>query len=531
MRTPTADPNPELLDQVGSHRHTTSRTRLAALSRTVTGRHRGAAAAISVLLAAAYGVILGITLPRGPVTTGQALTTMVLCVLVGLVAAFVIGSRWALLSAPLVFAAAFELVRVGASGPTVDGVRLTSTYGVMAFVVGRGFLALLTLAPMVLGAVLGAGAARAANAASKPHGWSRWAAHLRRALTVTTVLALVGFGALLARPARTDPILGTDGQPLQGSVAELTSVEIDGHELGLMIRGQDTGNPVLLFLAGGPGGSEVGAMRRHAEGLEEDFVVATFDQRGTGRSHDELEPTDTLTLDRAVADVIDVTNYLRERFQQERVYLVGQSWGSTLGVLAVQAEPSLYEAFVGTGQMVSQRETDRIFYDDTLAWAQREGDQDLVDRLTDIGPPPYDEVADYETALSYEHEVYTYDHSANSEGEGGFSENLFVEEYTLLEQVHNLGAFLDVFSVLYPQLQEIDFRVDATELDVPVYLVQGGHEARGRSVLAEEWFGLLQAPHKELVVLDTSGHRPIFEQPEEFHEVMVRVLSDGPDQS
>ncbi|UMG93285.1 alpha/beta hydrolase [Nocardioides sp. TF02-7] len=482
---------------------------------------------IAVLLAAAYGAAVGVTLPRGPVTTGGALTTLVVSVAVGLVAGYLTRTRWAMLIAPLVFAAAFELVRAGASGPTVDGIRLTSTYGALAFVVGRGFLALMTLAPIALGAVMGAGAARAPRTTPTSHGWSRSALYLRRAITATLAVALVAFGALLARPAQTEPILGVDGEPLPDSVAELTSVEIDGHDLGLMIRGHDVDNPVLLFLAGGPGGSELGAMRRHAEGLEEDFVVATFDQRGTGRSHGELEPTDTLTLDRAVADVIEVAHHLRDRFDQEQIYLVGQSWGATLGVLAVQADPALFEAFVGVGQMVSQRETDRIFYQDTLAWAQREGDQDLVDQLTEIGPPPYDDVADYEIALSHEHQVYSYDHSANAEGQGGFSENLFVEEYTLLEQVHALGAFLDVFATLYPQLQDIDFRVDAVELDVPVYLVQGRHEARGRSELAEEWFGMLQAPHKELIVLDTSGHRPIFEQPDEFHDVMVNdVLPD-----
>ena len=204
--------------------------------------------------------------------------------------------------------------------------------------------------------------------------------------------------------------------------------------------------PVLLFLAGGPGGTEMGAMRRHGQALEQDFVVATFDQRGAGKSYDNLAPTSTLMLGRAVRDTIEVTNYLRERFDQDKIYVVGNSWGSILGVLAAQQHPELYRAFVGTGQMVSPRETDRVFYEDTLAWARRTGDTGLVPKLTASGPPPYTNILDYEPALSHEHEVYPYDHSRNSEGAGGFSENLFVEEYGLLEQVHDLGAFLDVFT-------------------------------------------------------------------------------------
>ena len=234
-----------------------------------------------------------------------------------------------------------------------------------------------------------------------------------------------------------------------------------------MIRGHSVQNPVLLFLAGGPGGSEMGAMRNHLPGLEQRFTVVTWDQRGTGRSYDELDPSGTYTLASAVDDTIAVTNHLRDRFGQDRIYLLGQSWGSTLGVLAVQQHPELYGAFIGTGQMVSQLATDTIFYNDTLDWARTTGDTDLAADLVHIGPPPYDRMLDYETALSSEHEVYPYDHAANSEGEGGFSENFFVPEYSLIDQVHLLGAFMDTFSVLYPQLQDIDFRRTATDFDDP----------------------------------------------------------------
>ncbi len=176
---------------------------------------------------------------------------------------------------------------------------------------------------------------------------------------------VIGITLLVARPASTAPITGADGQPVQGSIAELTSIDVNGHELGLMIRGHDTDNPVLLFLAGGPGGSELGAMRNHLAALEENFTVATLDQRGTGSSYPALDPADTYTLESAIDDTVATTNYLRERFTTERVVLVGQSWGTILGVLTVRQEPGLYSAFVGVGQMVSPVETDRIFYTDT----------------------------------------------------------------------------------------------------------------------------------------------------------------------
>jgi pimeloyl-ACP methyl ester carboxylesterase len=474
--------------------------------------------------AALYGLFAGWWTPRGPITTSEALTTIVLSLLVGALAGLVSRSRWAMLLAPVMFVAMFELVRVIVVGPTVDAIHPGSFYGLVALAVGRGFHGLVALLPMAYGAALGAAIARRMSGATVARVRRRFGTYARRSASVLVAVGLVALVAAIARPARTDPILGPDGKPLPGSVAELTRVEIGGHDLSMMIRSHSVENPVLLYLAGGPGGTELGAMRRHLQSLEQDFVVVTFDQRGAGKSYDQLEPVSTMTLDNAIRDVLEVTRYLRDRFDEERIYLVGQSWGSTLGVLALQQEPDLYRAFVGVGQMVSQRETDLIFYEDTLAWARKTGDTGLADTLDGNGPPPYASILDYEPALSHEMDLYPYDHIRNSEGEGQMSENLFVEEYSLIDQVHALGAFMDVFTILYPQLQEIDFRVDVPRLDVPVYLVEGGHEAPGRADLAREWFAKLKAPSKQMVVFDTSGHRPLFEQPDLFQEVMTKTV-------
>ncbi len=275
------------------------------------------------------------------------------------------------------------------------------------------------------------------------------------------VLAVVATAITVLIPARTEPIRGADGTVVPGSVAELTRVSVTGGELKLLIRGTSDTNPVLLFLAGGPGGSEFGAMRRHGEALEDDFVVATLDQRGVGSSYDQLEPLATHTLANAVTDVIEVTEYLRTRFGQRQVYLVGQSWGSFLGVLAAQERPDLFAAFVGVGQMVDVAETDRIFYDDTLAWARARGNVEFVAQLEAAGPPPYSNLLDYPMVFAHEQQVYGYDHSANAEGAGQMMENLPVSEYSPLDTVNIVRGLLDTFSALYPQLQDQDLRQSA----------------------------------------------------------------------
>ena len=471
--------------------------------------------------AAAWGLVAGLLTPRGPLTSSEALWSIAISFGIGGTAGLVARSRWAILAAPAAFAAVFELVRAGTGGPTVDGIH-ASTYGLLAFVVGRGFHGLLSLVPMALGAAIGAGTARSVGQDAGAGG--RGVRYGRRVVAGVVGLALIALSIGLARPASTAPIVDANGDQVAGSIAELTSVESNGHDLPMMIRGHSIENPVLLFLAGGPGGSELGAMRNHLPQLEEYFTVVTWDQRGTGRAYDELDPGSALTLAGSIDDTIAVTNYLRERFGQDEIYLAGQSWGTVLGVLAVQDHPELYRAFIGSGQMVSPVATDRIFYEDTVAWAMTSGQTGLLDELVSIGPPPYDEMFPYETALAHEHDVYPYDHSLNAEGEGGFSENFIVSEYALIDQVHLLGAFMDTFAMLYPQIQEIDFRRTATEFETPMFFVQGANEARGRAEPFDEWYPMIEAPIKEMAVLETSGHRPLWEQPHEFVEFMVGTV-------
>lgn len=456
--------------------------------------------------------------PRGPVTSAQALVTMGVALVVGLVVGVLLPSRWLLLAGPILFTGMFELSRMHYVGASIDAPSFGSTLEIIGVAVDRLFPMVVTLLPLVAGTALGITlAVRAGHPNATPLGRWQWA------MTILGLLLLAALAFLMIRPATTAPILGDGWLPLEGSVAELTKVDINGQQQSLMIRGRSEDNPVLLYLAGGPGGTDLGAMRRDV-GLEQDFVVVTWDQRGTGRSYPALDPTETLTVAQMVDDTVAVTEYLADRFDEERIYLVGQSWGSGLGVLAAQARPDLYHAFVGVGQMVAFQDTDVMFWEDALAWAEDSGDTSLAARLRGNGPPPYSDIRMYGPVTSTEHQWNPYP---------GFDPNnempaiLFVPEYSLIDRINAFRGFFDVVTVLYPQLQEIDFRAEVSSLEIPYYMVLGEHEARGRVLPANEWFEMLDAPVKDRIVFEDSGHRANFDRPAEFAELMRRVASES----
>ena len=478
---------------------------------------------------AGAGLALGLVMPRGPMTSGQSLTALTLALGAGVLAGWISRSRWSALFAPLALAAAFELARLGTQGPSVGPIHLNDVYGIVVFIAGRGFDALVILLPMVVGALWGASLARggtpkADGAPTRSRTRSVVGLVLRRGTLGLATLAVAVLVAGLARPAGTDAITGADGKPLPGSIAELVSVPIGGHDQSIMLRGNNVEAPVMLFLEGGPGGTAVGSMRYSGQGLEEHFVVATWDQRGTGKSASALEPVATLTVAQAVSDTIEVSEYLRTRFGQSRVYLVGSSWGTILGVLTAQQRPDLFHAYVGTGQMVDPAETDKLMYAESLAYAARVGDSGFAERLQAIGSPPYTDMLNYPIALSANPDWDNYTPAADHDNRSNYPASLLVPEYTLTEQVRSMAAMMDTFALMYPQLQEVDFRRDVTRLDVPVYLVEAAHEAPGRAVLARQWYSALSAPSKHVIGFEHSGHNPNLDEPARFAALMADVV-------
>ena len=69
--------------------------------------------------------------------------------------------------------------------------------------------------------------------------------------------------------ATTPPITDAQGEVVPGSIATLETVQLGDSEQWVSIRGKDVNKPVLLFLAGGPGGSQLTTARHELGELED----------------------------------------------------------------------------------------------------------------------------------------------------------------------------------------------------------------------------------------------------------------------
>lgn len=475
------------------------------------------------------GLLAAIVMARGPVTAVQALDVLLLGAAVGFAAGVALRSRWAMVFAPVVHVAAFELARLGAEGPTVDRIGV-SGMALMALILGRGVHGLLGLLPMALGAAYGAAWARWLTGEAVPGGAAaRTARYVRRGVASAGSAAVLVLAVAVAWPASTSQILGADGDPLPGSITELTTVELGGVDQAVLLRGRSVDNPVLLVLHGGPGGSALGVAPVLLAELEEAFVVVGWDQPGAGKSYPLLEPTADMTVDRMLADTIELTDHLRARFDEERIYVLGESWGSTLGVLAVREHPERFHAFIGAGQMVDQLETDLRLYRQALAYVEDTGDTEMEAAVTAMGDPPYERISGSALDLSAHIDKlgtpYTAPAAYQQRGAGLGPMGVLAPEYGFMDKVNVLRGLFDSFAVFYPRVQgEVDLRVDAPSLEVPVYVIEGEHEHPARYDLAVEWLDALDAPSKQLFTLDSAGHPVAFERFDETQRILSTIV-------
>lgn len=339
-----------------------------------------------------------------------------------------------------------------------------------------------------------------------------------------TVIAMGGLFLFSGFSAHTPSILNEQGGGLKGSIAELTQVTLNDRKEWISIRGENAENPVLLFLAGGPGGTQMAAVRHELSELEQHFVVVNWDQPGSGKSYAAAK-TD-LDVNDYIQDGLALTSYLQERFGQEKIYLVGESWGSALAIFMAAEQPKSFHAIVGTGQMVDFLETELLDYDKAMEIATERGDRAKIDALTANGKPPY-YGADV-TWKSAEYLNYLSSYMAKNPAiqNGGYNtfRDIFSEEYSLMDKINYFRGVVTTFNYVYPQLYDVDLRRDYSQLEVPVYFFLGRHDVNAPTSLVEDYFSILEAPHKEIIWFEHSGHSPWINESNKFVQELLQMI-------
>ena len=333
---------------------------------------------------------------------------------------------------------------------------------------------------------------------------------------------------LLSR-GRPEPLLDENGRLLASSISEKVFTDINGVRQGMFIQSKDAANPVLLCLHGGL--PEYFLTERYPTGLENDFTVVWWEQRGAGLSYSPGIPPETMTLEQFIADTLSVTSYLLNRFDKEKIYLMAHSGGTFIGLQAAARTPELYYAYIGVAQTVHQLKSEVLAYEYMLGRFKETGASRMVRRLAaapvtmaDGTPDAYLAVRD---RAMHRLGVGTT-HDMKSVLSGIFWPSLRSPQYTLSEKIKMWrGKLSSGVSVLWDEMLATDLAERVTELALPAYFFHGIYDYTVSYQLAKDYFEGLEAPLKGFYSFGRSAHSPIFEEPEKARRIMREDVLTG----
>jgi proline iminopeptidase len=302
-------------------------------------------------------------------------------------------------------------------------------------------------------------------------------------------------------------------------VERLEAVQIGGVDQWISVRGIDRRNPILLYIHGGPGYVSMPTAWSQTRAWEDYFTVVHWDQRGAGKTYaaaaDRDAMIESLTYERMMEDAVEMVAWLRQEFGKERIFVLGQSWGSVLGVEIAQRHPEWLHAYIGVGQAADMLEGERRGWAWAMAQARAENNAAAVAALESIapyaanGPPSTDDLLIQRRWLGHYGGVVHRRVDASD-----FTRSARLSpDYTDADMATVWQANERSVQRLFPALWANADLSDVTSLDAPIILLSGRHDYNVNSEVGAEWLARLDAPHKRLVWFEHSAHEPTSEEP------------------
>ena len=310
-------------------------------------------------------------------------------------------------------------------------------------------------------------------------------------------------------------------------VERLEKVRIGGIDQWVSVRGTDRRNPVLLYVHGGPGYVSIPMSWWFSRGLEEYFTVVQWDQRGAGKTYlltDLAKVRSTLTTQRMISDVEEMAAWARHEFGKDKIFLLGHSYGSFLGLQFAQRHPEWLYAYIGVCQSIDGPENERRGWHFAMDAAHRAGNAEAERELEAIAsyatpghPVSIQDLYVQRKWVGYYGGVMAYrkDNSADADLAQ------LLPDYSDAEIGHIWDGNKFSTPYLLPDLVATDLsRID--KLAIPLLLIEGRHDMNVNSEIAATWFDRVKAPEKHLIWFEDSGHMPMTEEPGKFLLSVVR---------
>ena len=346
------------------------------------------------------------------------------------------------------------------------------------------------------------------------------------AILLAFLILVIVYPAILRNNNRIDSPTGID---------LMETVEIGGIQQALYFRGQNLENPAVLFIHGGPGNPHRQMLHDFQYDLEHHFTIIHWDQRNQGKTlllNDPETVLETLSFDILLADAYEVTQYIREKLNKDKILVIGNSWGTVIGTALVQAYPEYFGGYIGVGQAVNAYENESLMYTLLLEMAQNENNTDILSKAKALAP--YPPVGEFDVSWVFklqESRMLMHHYIDYGVSNLRFMAILMTSPYYSFREIMSFTILADVdttihnlkplFKYLY---DDFDVRNFGTEYKVPVFYLMGEYDTYTSYQLAKEFFEEISAPKKTFFTFHDVGHLPMHENTEEFNRILIEEI-------
>jgi len=354
--------------------------------------------------------------------------------------------------------------------------------------------------------------------------------NLKPVRTLTAALLVLAVAGLATDESPSKPMNRTEVAAIianarkilpPSGVERLEKLRVGGIEQWVSVRGTDRKNPVLLYIHGGPGYVSIPMSWWFSRGLEEYFTVVQWDQRGAGKTYlltdpDKIVPT--LTTERMISDVEEMAAWARREFGKDKIFVLGHSYGSFLGLQFAQRHPEWLYAYIGVCQSINGPENERRGWSFAMDAARQTGNSEAAHELESIAPyaapgkpAPIKDLYVQRKWVGYFGGVMAY--RTNNRADGDLSQLSPDYSDSDVEHIWDGNKFSTPY--LLPDLVASDLS-SVAKIAVPLILIEGRHDRNVNSDIAADWFEKVKAPKKQLIWFEHSGHMPMTEEPGKF---------------
>jgi len=305
---------------------------------------------------------------------------------------------------------------------------------------------------------------------------------------------------------------------------------INGSEQWILLRGKSSDAPLIIHVQAGPGFPmipEAHAMEKNLH-LENDYLVAYWDQRACGKSFTKKTDPGTINFLQLTDDIICCTKYLLGKYRKEKAIVVGYSMGATLALMAASKDKSIFDRLFLVGMDIDLPTANKNAIEFAMSKANEKNKGVLLQQAIDLNKIPINDAKQFQKRAKLLTNLggITTRRNYNQLLMATISNMISSKAYRLSDIPKTIKGMEFCQNALLPEFNTLNLFHIIDGVDVPVHFIQGKQDGVAPCQIAVNYYKYLQAGKKTFTVFDNSAHMPHYDEPEKFAKLLRDKISN-----